>query len=129
VHSPEICLPGSGWEIAALERVDIRDDLGVDMPFNINRAVIQRGMSRQLVYYYFEQHGRKVALDFAAKAYLLIDGVWLGRTDGALVRLTTEIQPGESDAAAEERVRSALVSLLPVLPRFLPEDPRIVGDI
>ena len=25
VHSPEICLPGAGWEIAWLERVDIAD--------------------------------------------------------------------------------------------------------
>ena len=51
VHSPEICLPGGGWEIAALERTDIADEIGwTDGPFNINRAVIQKGMVRQLVY-------------------------------------------------------------------------------
>jgi hypothetical protein len=41
-HSPEICLPGAGWEIAWLERSDIADRMGTDTPFNINRAIIQQ---------------------------------------------------------------------------------------
>jgi hypothetical protein len=42
VHSPEICLPGAGWEIAWLERSDIADRMGTETPFNINRAIIQQ---------------------------------------------------------------------------------------
>ncbi|SNS78323.1 VPLPA-CTERM-specific exosortase XrtD [Tropicimonas sediminicola] len=122
VHSPEICLPGSGWEIASLERVDIAPELGWDGRFNINRAVIQKGMVRQVVYYWFEQRGRKVAWDFAAKAWLVVDGVQTGRTDGALVRLTTPVVPGESEATAEARLRSVTQELLPLLPIYLPGD-------
>ena len=121
VHSPEICLPGSGWEIAWLERSDITDKMGWDTPFNINRAVIQKGETRMLVYYWFEQKGRKVAWDFAAKFWLLVDGIMTGRTDGALVRLTTLIGEGESDAEAEARLTEVLREVMVPLPRFVPE--------
>ena len=121
VHSPEICLPGSGWEIAWLERSDIADKLGVDYPFNVNRAIIQKGQSTVMVYYWFQQGERRVAWDFAAKFYLLLDGIALGSTDGALIRLTTLIQPGEAESAAEDRLVNLLQSTLKPLPRFIPE--------
>ena len=120
VHSPEICLPGAGWEIAWLERTDIRKSMGSETPFNINRAIIQKGESRMMVYYWFEQKGRRIAWDFAAKYWLMVDGVRTGRTDGALVRLTTVIAPDESDAAAEQRLKDVMNTLPSVLPRFIP---------
>ena len=120
VHSPEICLPGSGWEIAWLERVNVAGRLGQTEAFNINRAIIQKGESRMMVYYWFDQKGRRIAWDFAAKMYLLLDGIMTSRKDGALVRLTTLIRPGESDAAAAARLDEMLLALQPVLPRFIP---------
>jgi exosortase D (VPLPA-CTERM-specific) len=120
VHSPEICLPGGGWEIAWLERTDLTSEMGWDTPFRINRAIIQKGETRMMVYYWFDQKGRKIAWDMAAKYWLLADGIRTGRTDGALVRLTTPIVPGESDAAAEARLKEVLHDVLPHLPRFLP---------
>ena len=112
VHSPEICLPGAGWEIAKLDRVDIAPILdNGTTDFNINHAIIQRGETRMMVYYWFEQKGRRVAWDFAAKMLLVVDGVRTGRTDGGLMRLTTAIRPNESDADAEARLRDVLISL------------------
>jgi exosortase D (VPLPA-CTERM-specific) len=121
VHSPEICLPGGGWEIAWLERSDLSAEMGTDTPFQINRAIIQKGESRMMVYYWFEQKGRKIAWDMAAKYWLMVDGIRTGRTDGALVRLTTPIQSDESDAAADARLREVLKEVVPVLPRFIPD--------
>jgi EpsI family protein len=121
VHSPEICLPGGGWEIAWLERTDMTEFMGSEQTFNINRAIIQKGETRMMVYYWFEQKGRKIAWDMAAKYWLLVDGVRTGRTDGALVRLTTLIQPGEADSNAEARLRSVMKEVTDVLPRFIPE--------
>lgn len=120
VHSPEICLPGAGWEIAWLERTDITAEMNSATPFNINRAVIQRGESRMLVYYWFEQKGRRIAWDFAAKFWLLADGVRTGRTDGALVRLTTPILLNETEADAEARLKSVLDEVMVPMPRFVP---------
>lgn len=121
VHSPEVCLPGAGWEIAWLERTDITRQMGSDTPFNINRAIIQQGETRMMVYYWFQQKERRIAWDFAAKYWLMVDGITTGRTDGALVRLTTAMRPGESDAEAEARLQGVLEGILPSLPRFIPE--------
>lgn len=120
VHSPEICLPGSGWEIAKLERVDVAPEFGLSEPYRINRAIIQKGEARMLVYYWFEQHGRHVAWDFEAKFLLLWDGFTIRRTDGALVRLTTLIRPNETDAQAEARMRDLFLRTIKVLPEFIP---------
>lgn len=113
-------MPGAGWEIAWLERTDITAQMNSAMPFNINRAIIQKGELRMMVYYWFEQKGRRIAWDFAAKYWLMVDGIRTGRTDGALVRLTTVISTGEPDAAAEERLQDALEDLQGILPRFIP---------
>ena len=120
VHSPEVCLPGGGWEIAWLERSVVTEEMGWDTPFELNRAVIQKGETRMMVFYWFDQKGRKIAWDMAAKYYLLVDGIRTGRTDGALVRLTTQIGRNESDAAAEQRLMDALKAVIDPLPRFIP---------
>ena len=121
VHSPEICLPGSGWEIAWLDRSDLTETLGWGQPFRINRAIIQKGESRMMVFYWFDQKGRKIAWDMAAKYWLLVDGIRTGRTDGALVRLTTQILESESDAAAEARLMEILREILVPMEQFVPK--------
>ncbi len=120
VHSPEICLPGGGWEIAWLERTDLTEAMEWDSPFMINRAIIQKGETRMMVFYWFDQKGRKIAWDMAAKYWLLVDGVRTGRTDGALVRLTTRILPDESDAEAEARLMDIMRDAMSRLDRFVP---------
>jgi exosortase D (VPLPA-CTERM-specific) len=120
IHSPQICLPSGGWEIAWLEQTDLAVDMDWDQPFMVNRAIIQKGEARMMVFYWFDQKGRKVAWDIEAKFWLLIDGIQTGRTDGALVRLTTPILPGESDTEASERVMSVLHEIIVPLPQFVP---------
>jgi len=127
-HSPEVCLPGSGWEIAWIERVDIGAELGLGEEYPINRAIIQKGEQRMMAYYWFEQHGRHIAWDYAAKFWLLWDGVRLGRTDGALVRLLTPIGRDESEAVAEERLSDVFLETIELLPRYMPEDESLAGE-
>jgi len=79
-----------------------------------------RDTTRMMVYYWFEQKERRVAWDFAAKFWLMVDGIQTGQTDGALVRMTTPINVGETDEAAEERLKSMLDELIEPLPRFVP---------
>lgn len=120
IHSPEVCLPGGGWEMERIQRTDLASVLGLKEPFPINRAVIQQGETRLLVYYWFEQYGGRTAWDFAAKAALLRDGIILGRTDGALVRIITPIVPGAPIADADARILNLLRPLLDELPAFVP---------
>ncbi|WP_339951006.1 VPLPA-CTERM-specific exosortase XrtD [uncultured Albimonas sp.] len=119
IHSPEVCLPGGGWEMHSIRTVDLAPQLGTEASFNVNRAVIIKGQSQLLVYYWFDQSGRRIASDYMAKAMLVVNGIAEGRTDGALVRLTTPILPREDEATAEARLIEFLRPAKEVLPRFV----------
>ena len=82
--------------------------------------MIQKGLSKQLVIYWFEGRGKRIANDFTAKMSVLKDSLTLGRTDGALVRYVTPINPGETDADAEARIMRFMAASLGDLPRFVP---------
>ena len=120
IHSPEVCLPGGGWEMERIEKVNMKPVVGWHEDFWINRAVIQKGQARTLVYYWFDQSGRKIAGDYSAKAMLLWSGIMDGRTDGALVRLTTPVLPKETPEQAEARMNRLMKHLMQELPRFVP---------
>ncbi|MBT8459773.1 MAG: EpsI family protein, partial [Boseongicola sp.] len=120
IHSPEVCLPVGGWEIFSIDPYEV-DLSGTEYGvFELNRAVIQKGQNKQLVYYWFEQRGTRMTNDFSAKLSVLWDGVTRGRTDGALVRFTTPIGAQESEAAADARIMELMRETLPKLPRFIP---------
>ena len=120
IHSPEVCIPGDGWEIVELA------DYPVDMEgtgygtFEVNRAIIQKGLSTQLVYFWFEGRGDRVTGDFEAKLAVLRDGLREGRTDGALVRFVSPIRGGEPASAVDARMQGFMREMLPDLPRYLP---------
>ena len=116
-HSPIVCLPGGGWMITRLERRTF-DSGGVDHPFN--RVIIRNGSARNLVYYWFDERGRTVASEYMAKWYLLADSIVKNRSDGALIRLTTRINPDESEDDADRRLQAFMTVALPRLKAFLP---------
>ena len=95
-HSPKNCLPGGGWVFRSTELVSGvipgRPELAV------NRVVIEKGFDRQLILYWYQDRGRVVASEYAAKGYLIWDATTRNRTDGALVRISTPIVGSEEDA-------------------------------
>jgi exosortase D (VPLPA-CTERM-specific) len=120
-HSPIVCIPGDGWQIAKFERMGYDSKaLGTTLP--LNRVIIIRGNDKQLVYYWFVQRGRNVANEYWSKWYLFVDGLTKNRTDGALVRLVTRIVPGQSEDAADLRLQSFIDELAPRLSAYLPAD-------
>ena len=120
IHSPEVCLPVGGWEIFSLEPYQVDMTGTAYGTFTLNRAVIQKGVSQQLVYYWFEQRGKRFVNDFKAKASVIVDSLRIGRTDGALVRFITPIGEDETPEAADARLQSFMRQSLPSLPRFVP---------
>ena len=120
IHSPEVCLPGAGWEVASIRPIEIELPGSRMGTVTLNRAVIQKGLERQLVYYWFEGRGRQMTNDFAAKFYTLADGLTMGRTDGGLVRAITPIAAG-GEAEADARLQRFLAAATDRLHRFLPE--------
>lgn len=119
IHSPEVCLPSGGWEVSRWRADKIKTSSGKIVP--VNRAVIQKGADRQLVYYWFEQRGRRMTSDYAAKAVTVLDSLRTGRTDGGIVRLITPMLPQESEDAAEKRIAAFLDNIIDILPGFIPD--------
>ena len=91
--------------------------------FTANRAVIQKGLSKQLVYYWFEQRGKRMTNDYLVKASVVYDSLTMGRADGAMVRFVTAIDQGETPRPKRPptRLQRLMAQLLPKLPRFVPE--------
>src|SRR5581483_10331906 len=98
------------------------DRLDVDTAYPLNRAIIERNGSKQLVYYWYEERGRSIANEYWSKWYLLSDALIRNRSDGALVRLITAITPGELERDADNRLHAFIQDLRPKLRDYLPAE-------
>jgi EpsI family protein len=118
IHSPQNCLPGAGWTFASSKTIYLdRPEL---KHYAVGEYLITNGSQKQVVLYWYLAHGRSIANDYVAKAYMMADAIRFNRTDGALIRLVTPLQPDESLAAAQARVIKFADRLVPMLPRFIP---------
>jgi EpsI family protein len=116
MHSPMNCLPGAGWQALSAQRLGI--DVGAARRIDSNRYVIQKGLDKQLVLYWYQSQQRTVASEYAAKAYLVLDSIRWGRTDAALVRIMSPI--GRDEMAVERSAVDFVRALHPVLGGYLP---------
>lgn len=120
IHSPLNCLPGAGWEPVDEGRLTISNVAGRDL--SVNRYIVQKGLDRQLVLYWYQSHGRVIADEYRSRLMLIHDAIRMNRTDGSLVRVIAPIRVGETDhgAAAQQLAESFVRVLFPNLPAYLP---------
>jgi len=118
IHSPQHCLPGSGW--VPIENHAVPFSMPGHAPFPVNRYVIRRGEDRRIVLYWYWAHDRGIASEYWAKFYLVADSLRMNRSDGALVRITSEMYAGESAQSAQERLMPFTNSVLPLLNTYIP---------
>jgi EpsI family protein len=115
IHSPQNCLPGAGWRPVESGRHQLSAG---GRTVEVNRYVISKGASRQVVLYWYQGRGRVVAGEYTNKALLMLDAARLGRSSGGLVRLITPVT-ADTDAATAQLTAFAS-QLLPHLSRHLP---------
>lgn len=121
IHSPEVCIPGGGWEVSNWRQVQVSTGNAAIPPFTVNRAIIQKGQRKQLVYYWFDMRGRRFSSEYEAKVYTVWDSLTKSRADGALVRFVTSLEPGEPETAADKRLSAFLESVIKIIPDYIPE--------
>lgn len=100
IHSPKLCLPGAGWFIKsdlARELKHLETDKNSDA-LRFNELIIEKSGRRQLVYFWYQGRNRNFTSEYAAKFYMIWDGIFHQRTDGALVRLSLPL-PSEMKVA------------------------------
>lgn len=120
-HSPRQCIPGGGWEISSFEplRLDQRQDM--TKALEVNRLVIQKGGQKQIVYYWFKQRDRWITSEYSVKFYLFWDSLTRHRADGALVRLVSSVNAGETEAIVDARLQAMAGLVTPLLDRYVPD--------
>ena len=105
IHSPLNCMPGAGWNLVG------KDMIGVPIPsdqiidpagqkhlevIRINRIIVQKGVDRQLVLYWYQSQARVVASEYWGKIYTVLDAIRSNRTDAALVRVQDNETVGDT---------------------------------
>ena len=82
--------------------------------------MITNGVSTDEVLYWYQMQGRSIAGDYKAKLYTLLDSIRYGRTDAALVRIITPIDPNEDRLQAHNRAVDFAEQIIPLLPAYVP---------
>jgi EpsI family protein len=116
IHSPLNCLPGTGWEW--VDRRRERVSVGPGRDIEINSNVARKNGQQDLVYYWYQSHGRAIASEYRNRLLLVQDALTLHRSDGALVRITAPLLARDARAADPA---AFIRALYPILTRHLPE--------
>jgi EpsI family protein len=121
MHSPLNCLPGAGWTPLDTSRLKISVST-TTVPIEVKRVIIQKGLDRQLVLYWYQSHGRVIASEYWGKIYTVVDAVTMNRTDAALVRVITSMPDAspEADRAAQDLAVAFVQTAFPRLSSYIP---------
>ena len=120
IHSPETCLPGSGWIFQQAGNASLTLPDGRTMM--VNRAIMEKSGTQQISYFWFPARGRILTNAWEMKIYTFWDALTRQRTDGALVRVITPVLSGEKPEEAEERLQGFVRDVQPILDQFLPNE-------
>jgi len=123
MHSPMNCLPGAGWEPVSRTYlpVSVVSGAGTQATIVVNRYLIQKGLDKQVVLYWYQSHGRVVANEYRSKVLMVYDAVRLNRTDAALVRVISPSIGAGGEAAATGNAVAFVQTIFPMLSDYLPE--------
>ncbi|MFM9905932.1 MAG: exosortase C-terminal domain/associated protein EpsI [Pyrinomonadaceae bacterium] len=116
-HSPQNCLPGAGWVLKDPEYIDITTSDG--HTFKANRYIIENGIYREVMIYWYQGRGHIEASEYRDKINTVWDSVTRRRTDGSIVRVMTSV--GSDEAASLAAASDLSARLAEQLPPFVPE--------
>jgi EpsI family protein len=109
-------LPGAGWDPIQSGYATIAIPGGRQIV--VNEYVIQQGLDKELVFYWYQGRGRVIASEYSGKFWMVADAISRNRTDGALVRLITPMNDGEGQARA--RLENFAQLVFPQLDALIP---------
>lgn len=118
-HSPQHCLPGSGWEMSDGERIEFSTAAGRQIV--ANRYIVRNGRTRSVMIYWYQSGGRANASEFWDKVHTIATSISKGRSDGAMIRIMTPIYEMESVADAFEATESFSKTVADSLSEYVPD--------
>jgi len=99
IHSPEHCYPGSGWQV-----VERRQEGAPGVP--VRELVIDRQGRRRVVWFTYRTRWGWTSGSLGLKRDQILASLLARDRDALLLRLSTPILPGESEADARDRLRA-----------------------
>ena len=120
IHSQMNHLPGSGWEAVSQGRLIVPDVAASGRDIEINRYVVQKGLDRQLVLFWYQNRGRVIASEYTSRFMLINDAFRMNRTDASMVRVIAPVAHEADGQAAEALAVTFVHSLFPRLSAYLP---------
>lgn len=118
-HSPQNCLPGSGWIMSEGMNVEIMSPEG--RRILANRYIVQNSKSRHIMIYWYQGRGRTTASEYWDKLYTVVDSVTRGRSDGSIVRIMTPVYANEDDEIAFNAAKVLSGNVADSLSAFVPD--------
>ncbi len=122
IHSPRACIPGGGWKIDTFDQYDIENVHANGAALSVNRTIVSMGEARQLIYYWFEQRGRKQTNEYVVKWFIFWDSLTKNRTDGALVRVSTFVPDAADLPEATVRLEDFVRTINPQINYYIPQE-------
>ena len=116
-HSPQNCLPGSGWEMKEGQLLQVSTPAG--RKFTVNRYIVQRGNHREILIYWYQGRGRVTPNEYEDKIYTSLDSVLRRRSDGAMIRIMTPV--GKDEARSLDAAIDLSSQFADTISPFLPE--------
>lgn len=117
IHSPKHCMPGSGWNTIESKDIPLVVADSSNTKIKINEMVLQKGLEKQLAFYWYHSRGRIVANEYIDRFYMILDSLMKKRSDGALVRITGS---GNDLLLDEEKQRQFAKIVLKEIDYYLP---------
>jgi EpsI family protein len=113
-HSPQVCLPGSGWLALESRVIMVNTSLGA---IPMQRFLVSNRGQRALTLYWYQSPRRVLTGEWEARFFTFADGLRDQRTDTAIVRVFATLRPGETDVP---QAASFASSIYPLLRQLLP---------
>lgn len=119
IHSPKNCMPGAGWNITRTTLEPLSIPAPDSRQIKIIKLILEKGIQKQVVLYWFQSRGRFIASEYWQKIFLVYDAIFKNRTDGSFVRL---IAPAgySGEAEATQVLKEFAVKLIPILEGYIP---------
>ena len=118
IHSPRNCMIGKGWNMIETSRINLTVPSHPHDLIKVIYLLIQKGLDKQIVLYWYYSRGRVISSEYYQKIYLVIDSITRRRTDGSFVRLILPVKDSEKQTL--EVLKGFAADLFPVIEEYIP---------
>jgi len=117
IHSPQICLPASGW----VKVSETTDTVTVDRlgPVNYVKSVYQKGSDKEIFAYWYRMKNTNITSEVALRMYRFLHAIRYGRNDAAFIRVSVPVR--DNLESANQVAQGFMRDFLPLLSDYLPD--------